>query len=356
MPLQQHRLSQANSRRDMVVVVLAMLVGFFGSIYFEPFEVVNQFDRAHPDWHSDDAITGLVFGSISLIWFAKRRMTETLNGALLSATALDAQRYQALEHEARALAEVADELAQARDHALAADRLKSEFLDNLSHEFRTPLNGVIGLSELMMAGPRDQLGDVYGEYLANILSSGRRLLALVDDLFEVAVIKAGQAAPHLEAIDLTTLLGTCSTLVSSQATRADLEVALDVPPTLPAMADKSMLTRLVAHLLLNAIKYTPRGGQIGLSAKLDAEDASGVEIVVSDSGLGMTREEVEIALLPFRQVDGGPSRRQEGVGLGLPLAKSIAELHGGSLSVDSMPKHGTTVRVRLPILMTAAAA
>jgi signal transduction histidine kinase len=316
MPLQQYRLSQANSRRDIVVVVLAMLASFFGSIYFDPFEVVSQFDLAHPDWHSDDAITGLVFGSISLIWFAKRRMAETFNGAHRAAAAIAADRYQALEHEARALAEVAGELAQARYHAQAADRLKSQFLNNMSPEFRTPLNAVIGLSELMTAGPRDQLGDVYREYVVNILASGRRLLALVDDLFEVSKIKAGQAAPHPEALDLTTLLGTCSALVLPEARKADLEVALDVPPTLPAMADKSMLTRLVANLLLNAIKFTPRGGQIALRAKLDAGDASRVEIMVSDSGVGMTREEVEIALLPFRQVDGGLSRAREGAGLG----------------------------------------
>lgn len=356
MPLQLYRNSRASARRDMVLVALAMLAGFFGSVYFEPFEVVSNFDHAYPEWHSDDAITGLVFGSLSLIWFATRRMAETLNGALLATKAIEAERYRMLEHEAQALAKVADELAEARDHAQAADRLKSQFLSNLSHEFRTPLNAVIGLSELMLAAPRDRLGDVDRKYAVNIRASGRRLQALVDDLFEVSLIKAGQAAPQPEALDLAMLLGICCALVAPEARQAGLEVALDVPRTLPAMADKSMLTRLVANLLSNAIKFTSRGGQIELSTKLDAGDASWVEIVVSDNGVGMTREEVEIALPPFRQVDGGTTRPREGAGLGLPLAKSIAELHGGSLSVDSIPKHGTTVRVRLPILMAAVAA
>src|ERR1700735_762111 len=124
MPQKLYRSSRSNARRDMVFVVLSMVAGFLGSIYFEPFEVVSQFDQLHPDWHSDDAATGLVFGSISLIWFAKRRMAETLNGARLAEARIEAERYQALERQTRALAEVADELAQARDHALAADRLK----------------------------------------------------------------------------------------------------------------------------------------------------------------------------------------------------------------------------------------
>lgn len=356
MPLQQYRFSRANSRRDMVFVALAMLAGFLGSVYFEPFEVVNQFDRAHPEWHSDDAITGFVFGSLGLIWFAKRRMAETLNGALLATRAIEAERYRALEHEAQALAKVADELTQARDHAQAADRLKSQFLNNMSHEFRTPLNAVIGFSELMLAAPRDRLGDTHRNYVVNIRDSGRRLLVLVDDLLKVSMIKAGQAALHPEALDLAALLGICSALVSSDASQAGVEIALDVPPTLPAMADKSMLTRLVANLLSNAIKFTSRGGRIDLGTKFDAGDPCWVEIVVSDTGIGMTREEVEIALLPFRQIDGGSTRPREGAGLGLPLARSIAELHGGSLSIDSIPKHGTTVRVRLPVLMTALAA
>jgi two-component system, cell cycle sensor histidine kinase PleC len=208
----------------------------------------------------------------------------------------------------------------------------------------------------MANGPRDLLGDVYRKHIGNILDSGRRLLALVNNLFEVSMIKAGRSVPHPEALDLAALFGTCTDLVSPQARKAGLEVALNVPPTLPAMADKSMLTRLVGNLLLNAIKFTPHGGKIGLQAKPDTGDATWVELIVSDSGIGMTPEEVEVALLPFRQVDGGLSRRQEGAGLGLSLAKGIAELHGGSLSIDSIPKHGTAVRIRLPILMTAEAA
>ena len=356
MPMRLYRLSRTKARRDMAVVILACLAGFLCSVYFEPFELIAAFDSAHPDWHADDAVTGLIFGSVGLVWFVKRRMADTLTGARVAAAAIEAERYQALERQARALAEVADELAEARDHAQAADRLKSEFLVNMSHEFRTPLNAVIGLSELMASGPRDQLGDANRKYVVNILASGRRLLALVDDLFEVSMIKAGQSAPHPEALDLATLLGTCSALVSPHARAAGLEVAIDVPPALPAMADKGMLTRLVANLLLNAIKFTPRGGQIELKAELNTGETRWVDVMISDNGIGMTREQVEIALEPFRQVDGGLGRRREGAGLGLSLARGIAELHGGSLSIDSIPEHGTTVRVRLPILVTAAAA
>lgn len=356
MPMQMYHLSRAKSRRDMAVVILTVLVGFFGSILFDPFQQIVEFDSAHPDWHSDDAAMALVFGSIGLIWFAKRRMADTLTGARLAAEAIEVERYKALERQALALAAVADELAEARDHAQAADRLKSEFLVNMSHEFRTPLNAVIGLSELMASGPRDQLGDVYRKYIVDILASGRRLLALVDDLFEISMIKARRAAPLPEAFDLATLLGACSARVSPQARNGGLKVVLDVPPTLPVRADKSMLTHLVANLLTNAIKFTPRGGQIELKTKFDMGDTSWVEVVVSDSGIGMTREQVEIAIQPFRQVDGGPGRQREGAGLGLSIAKGIAELHGGNLSIDSIPEHGTTVRVRLPILVTAAAA
>jgi len=356
MPMQLYRLSRTKSQRDMAVVILTVIAGFFGSILFDPFQRIVQLDALHPDWHSDDAIMGLFFGSISLIWFAKRRMADTLTGARLAAATIEFERYQALERQSRALAGVADELAEARDHAQAADRLKSEFLINMSHEFRTPLNGVIGLSELMASGPRDQLGDAYTRYVVEILASGRRLLALVDDLFEISMIKASRAAPLPEAFDLTALLGACCALVAPQVRNGGLEVVLDVPSTLPAKADRSMITHLVANLLTNAIKFTPRGGQIEIKARFDPGDTSWVEVLVSDSGIGMTREQVEIAIQPFRQVDSGLGRRREGAGLGLSIAKSLAELHGGNLSIDSIPEHGTTVRVRLPILVTAAAA
>ncbi|MEI9984448.1 MAG: HAMP domain-containing sensor histidine kinase [Aliidongia sp.] len=331
-----------------------MLAGFVASLYLEPFEWVAEFDRARPQWHSDDAATGLIFGSISLIWFAGRRMRETMVGASLAAEAIKLERFQALERQNRALEAVADELAHARDDAHAADRLKSQFLVNMSHEFRTPLNAVIGLSDIMVRASRDQLSEVYNGYAADILMSGQRLLSLVNDLFELSMIQAGRSVPYREALNLSALLRTCIELVSSQARMRGLEVALEVPRTLSAMADKGMLTRLVANLLLNAIKFSPHGGRIELRAKPDVEDASWVELVVADGGIGMTAQEVEIALLPFRQVDGGLSRRREGAGLGLPLAKSAAELHGGSLVIDSIPEHGTTVRVRLPILTPAA--
>jgi two-component system, cell cycle sensor histidine kinase PleC len=340
----------------MAIVMLAMLAGFVASLYFEPFEWVAEFDRAQQDWHFDDAATGFIFGSVGLIWFAGRRMRETMVGAVLAAEAIKLERYQALERQNRALEAVADELAQARDDAQAADRLKSRFLVNMSHEFRTPLNAVIGLSDIMVRAPRDQLSEVYSGYAADILMSGQRLLSLVNDLFELSMVQAGRSVPYREALNLSALLRTCTELVSSQARMRGLKIALEAPSTLPAMADKGMLTRLVANLLLNAIKFSPHGGRSQLQAKPDVEDAAWVELVVSDSGIGMTEQEIEIALLPFRKVDGDLSRRREGAGPGLPLAKSEAELHGGSLAIDSVPEHGTTVRVRLPILMPTAVA
>ncbi|MDB5361645.1 MAG: sensor histidine kinase [Rhodospirillales bacterium] len=333
-----------------------LVLGFVGSVYFEPFEAVASFDRAHPIWHFDDVATALVFVSFGLLWLAARRAHDAAIGARAAVHAIELEHaYQALGQQARALEQTAGELALARDSAQAADRLKSQFLANMSHELRTPLNGVIGLSELMMSGSGERLDDGYRGYVAAILASGRRLSSLVDDLFDISKLEAGRMELRFEALDFAGLIGACHGTVCAQAQMRGLDLVLELPHTLPAMADKTMLTRLVVNLLSNAIKFTPRGGRVDVRAHAVAEDTSAVELVVSDSGIGMTPEEIGIALLPFRQVDGSLSRQQEGAGLGLPLAKSVAEHHGGRLTIDSVQEHGTIVRVRLPILTLSAA-
>ncbi|GGF41360.1 hypothetical protein GCM10011611_54730 [Aliidongia dinghuensis] len=170
-------------------------------------------------------------------------------------------------------------------------------------------------------------------------------------MLDLSQIQAGQMAPRREALDLAELARSCRGLVSTQATKRGVEIVVEVPDALPVLADKAMVMRVLLNLLLNAVEFSAEGGRVAVRVAAEASATPWVMLTVADGGIGMTPEQVEIALSPFRQIDGGLTRRREGAGLGLPIAKSLVELHGGTLAVDSVLGRGTTVRVRLPVLV-----
>jgi signal transduction histidine kinase len=245
---------------------------------------------------------------------------------------------RAAEEEARA----------ARDLAEAGNRAKGEFLATMSHELRTPLNAIIGFSEIIkneMYGPVGKA--LYKDYAGDIHSSGKHLLSLISDILEFAKIEAGDLALGERSINLAALLESCIRIVAQRAEQGELSLEMKLPQDLPRLkADETRLRQIVINLLGNAVKFTPPGGRVTLVANADSK--TGCQISVRDTGIGMAKEDIPRALLAFGQIESQLSRRYEGTGLGLTLAKSLTEMHGGRLTIDSEPNVGTIVTIHLP--------
>jgi signal transduction histidine kinase len=239
-------------------------------------------------------------------------------------------------------------LERARLAAEEASRIKSQFMANMSHELRTPLNAVIGYSEMLIEDAEDDRPKAQNVAdLRRINTAGQHLLGLITDVLDISEIEVGRFELHEEAVDLGKLLGECHRAASERAKAAGLDLTLEPAAGSPTLlADERRLKQIVLNLLTNAVKFTPAGGRIMLSASMTAQ--GGVALLVADTGIGMTPEEIPVALEAFRQVDGALTRRQEGTGLGLPLARALAELHGGTLAIASAPGEGTAVTVTLP--------
>jgi PAS domain S-box-containing protein len=237
-------------------------------------------------------------------------------------------------------------LARARA-AEEGSRLKSEFLANMSHELRTPLNAVIGFSEAMLAGLGGRLEDRGRGYVGDIAESGRHLLELINDILDLSKIEAGKLELDEEAVSLAEVTLTCERLIAPRARQAGVTVVATVGTALPAVrGDERRLRQILLNLLSNAVKFTPAGGEVRVEAGL--APAGGVDLVVSDTGIGMRSEDIPVALELFRQVEGALNRRFEGTGLGLPLVKSLTALHGGTFHLESAVGEGTRATVSLP--------
>jgi signal transduction histidine kinase len=272
-----------------------------------------------------------------------------LGGFGLLATSLLFRRLQASVKESRRLAEIAEErnaeLTDAKLVAERASRAKSEFLANMSHELRTPLNAIIGFAEVMQ-DPRLARARPTGEYAADIHASGLHLLHIINDVLDMAKIEAGHAVLDEELFDLRGEVEAALRMVATRAEIGGLKVRSTLEAGLPAIrADRRMIKQILVNLLSNAVKFTPRGGEVAVSARTEIDGS--VAIGVSDTGIGIAAEDIERVLQPFAQVDSGLARRYEGTGLGLPICKALAELHGASLTIASTLGQGTTVTVHL---------
>ena len=223
---------------------------------------------------------------------------------------------------------------------------KSEFLANMSHELRTPLNAIIGFSEVLNERLLGPLNERQEDYIKDICVSGEMLLALINDILDLSKVEAGHMELDLTTFDLPETLTGTMTLVRERAQTHDIALSLEVDPRISAIvADERKVRQMVLNLLSNAVKFTPDGGRVDVRARV--EDG-GLEIRVRDSGIGIDPADQSVVFEEFRQV-GADGARHEGTGLGLALTRRFAELHGGSVLLESEPGKGSTFTLRIPV-------
>lgn len=250
------------------------------------------------------------------------------------------------------------QLQQSNEQLLRATRLKDEFLASMSHELRTPLNAILGMTEALQEEVFGSVSDSQRQALQTIDSSGGHLLALINDILDVAKIESGQVELNLSATAIAPLCEASLKFIKQQAVNKKIELQLDLSPTLPdLLLDERRMRQVLINLLNNAVKFTPEGGRICLKVEaLFAEEApsetapiTGVRWSVEDTGIGIAPENLPKLFQPFIQIDSALNRQFEGTGLGLSLVKRLVELHGGEVGVSSQLGVGSCFTVMLPV-------
>jgi len=253
-----------------------------------------------------------------------------------------------LEDREEKLSLLARKYEVAMTRAEAANQAKSEFLANMSHELRTPLNAINGFSEIMAGELFGPLGDAkYKGYAGDILKSGQHLLSLINDILDMAKIEAGKLTLHYEQVSVKEVVEDAARLMRGKIQEAGLTLLVDAPELPDIEADHRGLKQVVLNLISNAVKFTPEGGDIVVA--LSRLDDDRLRVAVTDTGIGIAPEDLARLARPFEQVEGQHSKTTQGTGLGLALTKSLIELHGGELMMQSAPGEGTTVSFDLPI-------
>jgi signal transduction histidine kinase len=240
-----------------------------------------------------------------------------------------------------------DRLVASMRAAEAASRAKTEFLANMSHELRTPLNAIIGFSQMMRDGTFGPLQERYGEYAEIIRDSGEHLLAIINDVLDLARTESNRLALDEEEVEIASVVALSINIIREAARKAEVAYHVELDDGLPPLyADPAKLRQILINLLSNAVKFTPAGGRVTLKVAL--ERTGGLAVHIEDTGIGIAAEQMQIVFTPFGQVDSRLARKYGGIGLGLPLTKRLVELHGGTLEIASKPGEGTVVTARFP--------
>jgi len=309
-------------------------------LYVEP----RRRDEFREQMQAHDVVTNFVseifHSSGGRIWISENaRAVRDWSGALLC--------YEGTVEDVTEKFEQERALRVALRQAETANKVKAAFLAAMSHELKTPLNAVLGFSEIIrdeMLGPVGQ--PVYRDYADDIHKSGTRLLSVINDVLDVTRLQSGSLVLE-ERPDGPQEIVEMAVKQARKATGDDRDITLTLPSSLPVLhADSRRIAQALGNLLANALKFTPIDGEVRLVLAL--EDDGGVRFSVEDTGIGMAAETIAAALEPFRQLDGSLARKFEGAGLGLSIAKSLAELHGGRLAVASAVGQGTSVSLLLP--------
>lgn len=280
-------------------------------------------------------------GSIANVLFTSATLELSQNRKFLVTTFMDITLRKQMEQSLR----------YAKEQADSANRAKSAFLANMSHELRTPLNAIIGFSEMMMKETYGPLGSPkYREYLGDVHLSAEHLLEIINEVLDMSKIEAGRLELIEERVDLRDLIGAVVRMMASRIFSGKMEIKMEMDPELPKMwADHRLMRQVLINILTNAIKFSPDGGDILVSASVSGDGF--LKIVIADHGIGIEKENIKRALEPFGQVSDRPEKRElrsQGTGLGLPLAKAMVELHDGVLSIESEPGVGTSVTLAFP--------
>ncbi len=273
----------------------------------------------------------------------------------LMATVADLRSSQhTLERQTEQLAYLAEKYAEQKKSAEDANQAKSEFLANMSHELRTPLNAIIGFSEIMESGMFGPLGaGKYHEYCRDIRDSGNYLLEVINDILDMSKIEAGRTRLDPEDVELSDILADAIRVVSGPAREKRLDLKLEIAPAIRLRADRRALKQIAINLLSNAVKFTPEGGRVTVRGRAIN---GAVTIAIEDTGIGIPKEALKNLGRPFEQVESQLTKSHKGSGLGLAIAKSLVDLHGGTIRIRSTQGVGTIVLVRLPAARAAAAA
>jgi signal transduction histidine kinase len=230
----------------------------------------------------------------------------------------------------------------------AANQAKSDFVANMSHELRSPLNAIIGFSEVLKEGLAGDLSQRQKEYCAEIFNSGQHLLSLINDILDLSKIEAGKMTLELEKTDLAALLESCLSIVREKAQVHDIALQTRIASDLgQGMVDVRKFRQMVYNLLTNAVKFTPDGGRILMEAKINPSGR--LEFSITDNGIGIAEKDMRRLFTPFEQLDSSLARKYEGTGLGLSMVKRLAELHGGTVSAQSELNKGSCFTVCIPL-------
>ena len=304
-----------------------------------------------PDIVVDPMTLAIAVAAVAILIVALGLVGSLVDSHLSERAISEAQRLRAhiakLEATQGKLQQTSESLKFALDVAAAANQTKSAFLAAMSHELRTPLNAVIGFSDVLSRETFGPLGSAQNkEYIKNIHSSGVHLLALINDVLDIARIDEGEGQLHEEVVELRGVVRDSLRMVTHQADVAKIRLFEEIDPHVRfVLADERRLKQILLNLLGNAVKFTKVNGDVRVRA---FRNEHGLIISVSDTGIGMAEKDIPVALERFGQIDSTLARKYEGTGLGLPLAKQLTELHGGTLAIKSVVDVGTTVIVTLP--------
>jgi len=297
-------------------------------------------------------LPALVFVLAVVAYLQARLLIDPTLVALLAILLYMSAATEGIIAEERARRRTEEQLRQALLQAETASKAKSDFLANMSHELRTPLTAILGFSDSI----RSQLyGPIsppkYGDYVDQIHASGGHLLAIVNDVLDMSRIAAGEARLDESDVDLRAVVGECLLMLQPRADRKHLRVSSALDPALPRLrADRRMVKQMLLNLLSNAVTYTPDSGSVTVTAATTPDGA--VALGVRDTGIGIAGPDLDRIMEPFQIVESPQSRSYQGIGLGLPLARSLVQLHGGRLTLQSMIGAGTTATLTFPAART----